>query len=185
MIHLFRPLPSKQQIYLFFLAVLFPINFWAWIGFLRELPSYLLRLPIWNIIGILAYLLTIALVESILLFSFILLLSLLFPPVRTHFPGLPTIWAYLTILWVLPFHYADSIVGFLPFTGQTWFIGIWMFALPLSYLTAAILFQRNHRLDAVILGFLDRLSVLSAVYLVFNAAAVVIVFVRNLTGSLS
>lgn len=64
-------------------ACIFPIHIWVTIVYLYNFPSLILKANIWQILGVLAYTLVFAFIESLLLFGFLALAAAFLP--RTLF----------------------------------------------------------------------------------------------------
>lgn len=179
-------LPSREQARLLFLAILVPVNFWALVIFLQELPAYILRMNAWDITGILAYVLTIALADSLILLFFAMVIMLLLPVSfrKHHYTTAGTLIAYLTIFWLVLIQYQDTIGARLPIVQQRWFIWVWLAALLTGISAAAYLLSRSEKLDLWVRAFVDRLSLLSTVYLFLNLAGLLVVLGRNLSAGI-
>ena len=87
--------PTKQEALLVFSACIFPIHIWITIVFLYNFPSLILKASLWQILGVLAYSLVFALIESLLLFGFLVLLVVILPRkvLRERFVHLGTLLA--------------------------------------------------------------------------------------------
>jgi hypothetical protein len=87
--------PTKQESFLVFSVCIFPIHFWISIAFLYNFPSLILKANVWQMLGVLAYMFTFALIESFSLFLFIVLVSVLLPNrfIGKQFVSLGTILA--------------------------------------------------------------------------------------------
>lgn len=72
-------LPSKQDSFLVFSACVFPIHFWLTLVFLYNLSALVIKANIWQTLGVFAYVFSFALIESLFLFSFLVLLSVILP----------------------------------------------------------------------------------------------------------
>jgi len=179
-------LPSREQARLLFLAILVPVNFWALVIFLQELPAYILRMNAWDITGILAYVLTIALLDSLILLFFVTVIMALLPVSfrKHHYTTAGTLIAYLTIFWLVLIQYQDTIGARLPIVQQRWFIWVWLAALLTGISAAAYLLSRSEKLDLWVRAFVDRLSLLSTVYLFLNLAGLLVVLGRNLSAGI-
>lgn len=96
-------LPSKKEALLVFSACIFPIHIWITIVFLYNFPSLLLKANTWQIIGVLAYALVFALIESLLLFGFLVLLAGVLPRsfFRERFVYLGTLLALVIAVFAL------------------------------------------------------------------------------------
>ena len=60
-------------------ACIFPIHIWVTIVYLYNFPSLILKANIWQILGVLAYTLVFAFIESLLLFGFLALAAAFLP----------------------------------------------------------------------------------------------------------
>ena len=60
-------------------ACIFPIHIWITIVYLYNFPSLILKANIWQILGVLAYTLVFAFIESLLLFGFLALAAAFLP----------------------------------------------------------------------------------------------------------
>lgn len=177
-------LPPREQARLLFFAIVFPVNFWALLVFLQELPAYILRLNVWDITGILAYILTIALADSLILFMLVAVILFFLPAFlrRLHYAAAGTSIAYLTVLWLILIQYQEKIGVRLPIIQQRWFIWVWLAGLLAC--VSVVLYLLNHfeKLEQFLRSFLDRLSLLSTVYLFLNLAGLLVVIGRNLSA---
>jgi hypothetical protein len=177
-----RCLPARGDVWAVFLAIVFPINFWSVIFFLRELPSYLMRMRVWDILGVLAYTQVIALLDSLFLLAILLGATFLLPipSIRKHFIVAGTAAAFIAILGVVPFHYKAELLQSFPALQQSWVIWGWAAFLVLLLVGAVYALLRSPRIENRLRNFLDRLAVLSSAYLVFSLLALLVVIVRNL-----
>ena len=89
--------PSKGESWLVFSACIFPVHFWMTFVLLYNLNSILLKADLWQAIAIFAYSYSLALLESILLFTCILLLAVILPQkaLRDRFVYLGTSLAFI------------------------------------------------------------------------------------------
>jgi hypothetical protein len=168
-------------VFLLFLAILFPINFWALLFFLQELPAYLLRLSLWDIIGILSYGLTLALIDSLIILGITLLIGFFIPRriVRGHEISSATSVAYSIIVWVIPIHFRNFFIEKLPVLQSGWVIWLWTGLVILLCTIFIYIFLNNEVLEDRLTAFLERLSVLSTVYLIMNGLGLLITAARN------
>lgn len=75
-----RKLPSRREIAPLLAACVFPVYGWSIFIYFWEVPGWEKYLSVWDIASILAYVLALALLESLLLFSVLVLLRVLLPP---------------------------------------------------------------------------------------------------------
>jgi len=174
--------PSRAEVWLAFAVTAFPVHFWAMLAYLREVPSYLLRLGLGEIFGILAYILGFALCETLLLLAGILILAGLLPRgwLLDRFVPQATILAWIPMLWTIPIHYQERLMQVLPFPNPRLYFWIWLATLLLAVLDLTLAFRRQPRLERGLCSFADRLTVLGGVYLLFDLAAIAFVILRNL-----
>lgn len=174
-----KRLPGRQEMVLVFIGCVFVIHVWAFVNMFYTIPAWLLRMNMGQLIGSSAYVLSFALMESCLVWGFLLLLALILPKtlLRKQFVaqsiGLVLISAFFSI--VLHFNYAFLVTRriFIP-----------LLAACFIALVLVVLFWigRSERFDRVTRAILERLSVLSGIYLFFDAIAVLIVLARNFIG---
>jgi hypothetical protein len=132
----------------------------------------------WDVIGVIAYLQAFALVESIIVFIPLLLLSMVLPLTwfRDKFVALGTGIVYLSAAWFIFALLHDQALRWWGFR----LLLPWFGAYAASLLVLSVLIHRSSRLEALINSFVHRLTVLASTYLLIAFAAVVIVLIRNL-----
>jgi hypothetical protein len=151
----------------------FPIHVWTIVNMFIDIPSWLVYMTSWELISAIAYTLTFALIESLLVFIVVLMVGMSMP---RRWSGdrfltiasavlvegaLFAIGLHVLILNDLPKKYA--VLGF----GFVVFLTI-LFSLRIPNLVKSV------RLLS------DRLSVLTSVYIFFDVLGCIIVLVRNL-----
>ncbi len=164
------------------MAIIFPINFWSVIFFFRELPSYILRLTIWDILGVFAYTQIIALLDSLLLLIGLIIPSLFFSPSvrKDHFVPIASAVGYIAMIWIIPYHFLNVLAEWSPLFLQSWVAWLWVGLFILVSGSTVYLIQSSSKLRNGILSFIDRITPLSWIYLFSNLASVLIVIIRNL-----
>jgi hypothetical protein len=174
-------LPERRQIFIVFLAIIFPVNFWSLIVFFRELPSYLMRMKIWDIAGIFSYTQLIVLLDCLIILTFILGLAFVFPRkyFLDQFTPQATIASYIAILWIIPFHFRTSLITLLPAIQRPWFIWFWMGIFFIIFLSSIYWIMHSTSLQNAIRVFVDKLSVVSSVYLALSLIGLVVITIRN------
>lgn len=170
-------LPSDREIALVFTACVFPVHVWTIINVLREVPAWVLRLSAWELVGVISYALVVALLESVLFLLGLVLLGVLLPPsvLGDGFVAQDSMVVLLTTLWAIVAHYNDDVI-------RLW--GLRQFALGgIAYLLSLVLgyglVRRFQALKRAFNSVVERLSLLSWVYLFADLTALVVVFVRN------
>lgn len=181
---------SKQEIWNLFLIAAFPIHVWALMLFFWDFSWIEERSGTWNAIGVGAYALVIALFESVTVLMVALLLGFLIPKVWS-----PKVRANVLALIILTIS-AWVILGQLYLINApnlTWLalplavfsrprfifylvlgsIVLFSLAIPIWFALSSAKFRRG--LEAV----LERVSLLTIFYLVFDVIAIIIVAWRN------
>ena len=186
---------TRQGLWSLFVICAFPQHVWAFVLAMRDVSWVADRTNAWDAVGVVSYGLIFALVESLLLFGLMALLGYLVSgswdaEARVSLLAvlvlIASLWAMLEQLYFL--------VG----TGRPrWLISLLMatghplryfyvlavvvvVVVILSVVVPAFLVIRSRRAARTVWGLIDRLSVLMVFYLLFDAAGVIIVLVRNL-----
>ena len=136
------------------------------------------HMRLWDVIGVIAYVQVFALVESIVVFLPLVLLSLALPPswFRDRFVAIGTGIVYLSAAWfVLAQLNDDTLRGW----GSRELLP-WAAAYAASVLLLVVVIHRTPRLDVMIGSFVERMTVLASAYLVLSLPAPVIVLIRIL-----
>ncbi len=151
------------------------VHTWAIIAYLHELPSLVLRMTLWEMVGALSYTLTFAFVESLLMAVVILALSVLLPArwLRDRLARRgPFLSLSLMLLgWALGGSIASgSYVGLVP--GVILLVSIGMALVGLEQRSSGV----RRTIDRLISG----LQLLGGVYLALDGVGLGIVVIRNL-----
>jgi hypothetical protein len=165
--------PDKHTAFKTFIAVAFPVHIWAIVVTLQRFPSYLLYLKISEILGIVAYTLSSVLLESITITILWIIIG----------AGLPQrifkekIVPQAALLTPVALVVADSVQS-LGSSFQEW-IAIWAFGM-IPILIIVYLVTKFQKLSEWLTKYVDRITILSLVYVFGDLIAVVIVIYRNL-----
>ena len=173
----YRLIPTRQDLVYAYLACLFPIQVWSFYNVLREVPAWLLQMNIWDLIGVISYTQMFVLLESIIIFLSLILLSIILPAgwFRNKFVALSTGVVFLPACWFFLAHVNDLILldwGFRQFLP-------WVTLFFLSQFLVFLLIHYSQKVESVIILFVDRVMVLSFVYLLLDLASVLIIVIRN------
>lgn len=173
-----RRLPLRRDVLLLFAACVFPVHVWAIIGLLKELPAWILRLSTGEMVGVISYTLAFALFESVLFLLPLLLLILVLP--RRWFGddlvAQGTVLVALTTAWAIAAHYNDDVIRL---WGMRQF-AFWFVLYLVSLFVVGLAVHRYRRIERAIHTFVERLSLLSLIYVVIDLVAVIVVLIRNL-----
>ena len=183
---------TRQGLWSLFLVCALPLHAWALVLAFRDLSWLTDRTNAWDAVGVLCYGLLFALIESLLLFVVTALLGLLIP--RRWEPERRTvlmsvlvlvlcIWAMLGQLFFLTnARLPERLIALLVRSGHPLRI-MYPAILVLvggSFLVPAWGVMRSAKVLRIAGGMIERLGLLAMLYLVFDAAALVIVVIRNL-----
>lgn len=177
-----KRLPDKQEILRSFLIILTVVNFWSLTVFLYYFPGLVKQLTIFDLFSVLSYVLLTGMVESLAITLFLVILSILLPEklLRSDFSVRTAVIIFLAVIYIIPFHTIIPRFDRLIFEIQIIIIiAVW----TLFYITELILFHfailRHPNFTAKIEGFIDRLGVLGAIYLILDLIAVGVVIANN------
>jgi hypothetical protein len=169
--------PKKQEIFTVLLACIFPVHIWSLINVMREIPAWILRLSISEMVGVIAYSQLYAFLDTLLIFIPILLLSVVLPAglFRIKFVALGTAVAFITSAWFIFLHLNNQVIEM----RQTAVMAAWAISYLVVLVGFYLLVHRNAKVETAIIRFVQRLSVLSLLYLMIDVVSVVVVVVRN------
>ncbi len=183
---------TRQTLWALFLMCALPLHIWTLLLAFRDISWLTDRTNAWDAIGVVAYGLVFAFVESVALFAVVALLGYLVPnrwgtrrrvALLTVMVWVISIWAMLDQLYFLvgggmPGWLIDSFVR----SGHPArvFYAVLLAVLGVSVLVPALLVVRSERAAKVVWAVIDRLSILMMFYLVLDAIGLVIVIIRNL-----
>lgn len=172
---------SRGEILSLFAAASLPIFAWAIVLVVIYASQYILRLNLWDTVGVVAYVLAYALLEALLVFAIVMVILLLLPARWHGRSTVPLTAAYLTLTTVF--------VVFLNVTQEKAMvrgrytealIGLAVYLLLL--VVATVVIRRSERIGKLINAVLERLVPLALLYSFFALAGAAIVLVRNVMG---
>jgi hypothetical protein len=183
---------SRQGLWSLFLVCAFPLHVWTIILAFRDFSWVAERTRAWDAVGVLAYALVFAFVESLVVFLVAVSLGFLLP--RRWEEGkriallsilvlITSFWAafgQLYFLWNL--NLPAQAVQFLAQNAhplRLLYAAFLVLVVP-TVLVPTYLVLRSEGASRFILALVDRLSLLSSFYLLLDAASLVIIILRNL-----
>ncbi|TAK13100.1 MAG: hypothetical protein EPO32_06455 [Anaerolineae bacterium] len=181
---------ALQRAWAFFLWVAFPIHAWAIYFYLINADRYAGRSN-WEAVGLGGYILLIALIESLLVTGFFLLLGLLLPrrwppkqrqAARIGVFGVTALWLVLGQVTLLRFRQRPGVTAaFFAPINQPSVLPLLLFLLVLVVSIALPIWAAGKPgLQRVLNGLVERVSLLSWLYLALDVAGLVVVIIRNL-----
>jgi hypothetical protein len=175
-------IPTRSDTWYLFLVCLFPVHIRAYLVFFYALPSYLLYIDIWGILGIFAYVQLLALLESLLFLAGLLFTNISLPRewFRQKFLPQGTVVMLASFLWIIPLHYQNQIVGSLSYNLFYYYIlvAIWALSFLAVIIGAARRLRRKPGFEKFIRALAERLSPLSILYLAVDLLALIIIAIR-------
>lgn len=184
---------SRQGLWSLFLTVAFVPHTWTLVLAFRDLSWVTERSNAWDAVGLTAYGLIFAFLESLVIFAVAALLGLFVSSkweenrriAALSFLALNAfLWAALgQLAFLLDFSLPEELARILIQSGHpVRFLYAGSLALVLSTVLAPTwLILRSDRMLRFVRAFTGRLSLMSSFYLLFDLAALVIVVVRNVT----
>ena len=183
---------TRQGLWSLFLMCAFPLHAWTLILAFRDISWLTDRTNAWDAVGVTAYGLVFAFVESLLFFGLVALVGYLAPP-RWEVDrrvALMSVLALVAALWAM-LEQLFFLIGtgfprwFMVMLVQSGhparvFIVLLVGVVGLTVLVPAWLVMRSARAYRVVRGIIDRLSILTMFYLVLDVIGLVIVIIRNL-----
>jgi hypothetical protein len=154
------------------------IHIWSIYNLLKEIPAWILRLSYWELAGVISYTLLFALVESLIVLVFLIILAALLPAriFRDKFVSISTIFVFLAALWIIPVRiYENTIRSW----GMIGLLGVLFLAL-ISFLISYLVVLKSKKVDQIINSLMQRVTLLAYVYVFIDIVAVIIVFSRNI-----
>lgn len=158
------------------------MHVWAYISLLDILPVTLLQMSLWNISGVAAYVLVFALIESVLVFAIFLLVRLILPE---------TLFNLQSIQLLIVFIFTTSLAAIFINLYEKWdirwlsfsnWIALWSLVSTGSFILAVNRLSRNPRSREILAAAVERLAVLSSVYVSLDILGVLVILIRNLVA---
>ena len=174
--------PNKEMGMRVFWVVAFPINMWAIINTLRELPGFFLYMNTGQIISYVAYTMTFALIEICGMWLVMCIACVIFPHrwYRDQFVEMSTAIVIILAIWFIPAQFFDKIRG-VDFPPPLLILAFWIITLISALILFRPLIQNSNRVSNFLNRLTDRIAILSMIYFVFNMLGVFVVALR-ITG---
>ncbi len=184
---------TRQGLWLLFLMSIFPQHLWTLILAFRDMSWLIERTNIWDAVGNASYAMIFAFVESAVIFGVLALIGL-FTPSRwevnrrvaflTLLLFITAIWAMVTqLLYLWDIWLPLPMMQFVANTGRP-LVMLYLISLAIVVPTVALpvlVFVRSKKALPSLLDIMDRLSLLSTLYLFLDLIGLVIVVIRNAT----
>ena len=169
--------PSFTDIYAVFSVSVFLIYSWSLWGFFYRIPSLMLYLPLGEIMAVLAYMLAVALIESIVVTIGLVVLGFVLPGVLLRegfvYKGFLVLLVSAVAVILLQTVVRISLIQI----GDFYRTAAWSFAVLL------ILFfgmQKSARLKRGVMLIVDQLEIFTYLYVPLGVISFLVVIIRNL-----
>jgi len=182
---------TRQGLWSLFLMCVFPLHFWTLILVFRDLSWLIDRSNLWDAITVASYGMIFAFAESLLVFLIAMLLGFLVPKYwdQKHRIALLSSLILVTALWAM----TSQLFVLLNITLPAWFINFFvqqshplraLYEVGLVLVTPTVLIPtymilKSDKVLQVVLDFMDRITLLSVFYLLFDVIGLIIVVIRN------
>jgi hypothetical protein len=161
---------SNEEILLLFVVCVFFIHVWSVVVLLIEIPALILRANVWELIGVIAYVLAFALFESVFVVAVLVLISIALPQKIFRNLFVPEGVMVVTLIsgWAMSVQRQGALI-------RNWNI------MPVVVLMAVfyVLTYRFERVQNLLFRIARAMSVLSFTYVAFDVVGVFIVLLRN------
>jgi hypothetical protein len=173
--------PSREDVFYAFGIISLPVFFWSLIVFFHDFPSLILRLSAWEIVGVLSYDETYALIESLVVLVLWLSLNAVLPGIllRNKFLALSTSVILISGAWMIVANYKNF--------SFNWKLNDALFWLSLYLLSLAVpfvLIQRFRRVQELSQSLARRIAFLAYLYVGLGCLGALVVVIRNAQASL-
>ena len=175
-----------------FLVCAFPLHLWTILMVFRDVNWVAERTTNWDAVGFSGYALFYTLIESLLLFGFIALLGFIIPKnwnITLRFVVLSLVafilagWSIMEQLILIVFwgwlrHLADTLTFLFtsPWSAYVIFAGL----IVISVTVPLLLLRKHPGLQEKVYSVLERLTLLSGLYLFIDVIGMIIILIRNI-----
>lgn len=161
-----------------FAVSVFVIHIWSIYNLLREIPAWILRLSYWELAGVISYTLLFALVESLIVLVFLIILAALLPAriFRDKFVSISTIFVFLAAVWIIPVRFYEDTIRSWGMVGMLIVLSMALISFVISYLVV----MKSQKVEKFIDSLMQRVTLLTYIYVIVDIIAVFVVVSRNL-----
>lgn len=175
-------LPKLSEITAVFSVSIVLIHLRAYIITFHAVPAYLKRMPFWDMLGIMAYVQIVALIEALLFLLFTIFINVTLPKrfFREKFTTQGGIFIAITFLWIIPLHYQNNIVKSLYGNYVKYYIlvAVWILTYFLTLGSLSVLSRRISAIEVGIQTIIERTQLLAWIYLVMDLIYFIVITIR-------
>jgi len=162
--------------------ILFFVYSWTIYRMLFQIPSWLYSHSKTGIFFLVAYVFAVALIESLFLFGFILLVNLILPRrlFRDQFIAQGSLMVIACTIWALILKFQNASSGLRNLLEVSAWILVFILSLLIIAVVSSFLMQRYQRVKSVLEAIADRMIIFAWIYVPVGLVSLAIVLVRNL-----
>jgi hypothetical protein len=175
-------IPTRQELLPVFSLILFIVYSWTIYRMLFQIPSWLYSHSKTGIFFLVAYVFAVALIESLFLFGFILLVNLILPRrlFRDQFIAQGSLMVIACTIWALILKFQNASSGLRNLLEVSAWILVFILSLLIIAVVSSFLMQRYQRGKSVLESIADRMIIFAWIYVPVGLVSLAIVLVRNL-----
>lgn len=174
-------IPARKELFTVFLASAFASNAWALYNITQEVPAWILRLSLGEMVGVMAHSLLFALLDALPIFVALTLAAIVLPAswLRDRFVAIGSSVAFITAVWMIIFHTNNLLTQ-----RDVIKIAVWAASYALITAVVYIWILRSDKANRAVVNGVERLGLLAGLYLVLDLVGIGVVLIRTLMGSL-
>lgn len=164
------------------MAIVIPTHIWSFLNILFYVPSWILFLRYWDIIGVIAYIQLLALVETLFFFMIAIGLSFLIPHryYRDRIVPISATWVFIISGWLAFFNLNQTLLKL----NKIMPLILWLVTLIIALMLGTIIVWRSRKIENILSRLIEKLIPLAVFYLVIDFLLILIIIIRNIAGVL-
>lgn len=172
-------IPLRKEAWALFLVCMLPVHLRAYLAFFYALPSYIKYVTSWGIWGTFSYIQLFALVESVLIFVFLLIVNISLPKrfFREKFLPQGIVFLLVIFVWIFPLHYQQEIFD-LDLRLRYLLSFFWLLSIAAAIFYSSRALRRSVKFERLVLAFGERVEMLGLLFFGIDILAFVTVAVR-------
>lgn len=165
-----------------FSLILFIVFSWAIFRMLFQIPSWIMSHSKSGIFFLASYVFSFALLESVLLFTFLLLICFILPQriFRERFVAQGSLVILACTAWALFLQFQGEALTKIGLSELTTWIIVFFLSLLLITLVSYFLFKKYNRIQSALEALADRMTVFAWIYVPVGLVSITIVIIRNI-----
>lgn len=175
-------IPTRQEVLSVFSFIVFVVFSWTIFRLLFQIPSWLLSHTKSGILFLAAYVFAFALIESLLVLLFVLLVNLVFPRYlfRDWFIPQGCLLVLNSAAWALLVQHRRDILSTMDLLPVIAWICLYLLSVTIVVFVASKIMSRYDQVKLVFVMITDRMVVFTYLYIPLSLVSLAIVLVRNL-----